>query len=95
MSDGRTAEYAECGSTRRKKNETKVMPKVPAASKSRKSPVLPGKVYWAKMEKKNALRPNAANGKAVAVPRWFGQLRAEVFTAAENAQQPPNPVQKE
>jgi hypothetical protein len=62
-------EYAGCGRTRRKKKETKVMPNVPAASKSRKSPVLPLKTNWAKTEKKKALRPNAASGNAVAVPR--------------------------
>jgi len=47
-----------------------MMPDVPAARRSKKSPVLPSKAIWAKAEKKNALRPNAARGKAVAVPRW-------------------------
>jgi hypothetical protein len=46
-------------------------------------------------EKKKALRPNAARGNAVAVPRWCGQFKADVFTAPANAIHPPNPVRKE
>jgi hypothetical protein len=45
------------------------MPNVPHASVRRKSPVDPGIMYPANIEKKNALNPNAARGKPVAVPR--------------------------
>jgi hypothetical protein len=47
------------------------------------------------MEKKKALNPNAARGTPVAVPRWRGQLSADVLIAAAKAEQPPNPEQYE
>jgi hypothetical protein len=47
------------------------------------------------MEKKKALSPNAASGTPVAVPRWRGQLSAEVLIAAAKAAQPPRPLKKE
>ena len=69
----------ECGTTRRKNREMKAMPNVPAASRSRKSEVLSGNANEEIVEKKNALRPKAERGNAVAVPRWFGQLSAAAF----------------
>ncbi len=45
------------------------MPDVPAASKRRKSEVLSGNAKEEMTEKKNALRPKADRGNAVAVPR--------------------------
>ncbi len=65
-----TAEYDDvCGMTRRKKEEMKVMLNVPAARRRRKSEVLSGNAKEEIVEKKNALRPNADKGNAVAVPR--------------------------
>jgi len=58
-----------CGRTRRKNMEMKTMPDVPAASKRRKSEVLSGNAKEEMTEKKNALRPKADRGNAVAVPR--------------------------
>jgi len=55
--------------TRRKNMEMKTMPDVPAASKRRKSEVLSGNAKEEMTEKKNALRPKADRGNAVAVPR--------------------------
>lgn len=82
------------GTTRRKKAPTNVTPKVPAASSMRNAPVSPESKLPTK-EKKNALRPNAASGNAVAVPLWCGQLSADVFTEPAKAMQPPKPVRKE
>jgi hypothetical protein len=45
------------------------MVKVPMARRNRKSDVFPGNARDDMVEKKNALRPNAASGKEVAVPR--------------------------
>lgn len=66
-----TAEYeADCGETSwRKKVPTKAMPKVRHASSMRRPEVFPGNTTREMVVKKNALRPKAANGKAVAVPR--------------------------
>ena len=55
--------------TRRKKKDTKTIVKVPMARRKRKSDVFPGNANDDNVEKKKALRPNAASGKAVAVPR--------------------------
>ena len=52
-----------------KKNDTKRMTLVATARSKRKPGVLPGKRRAAIAEKKNALKPNAAKGRAVAVPR--------------------------
>lgn len=65
--------------TRRKNKEMKAMPNVPAARRRRKSDVLSGNATEEIVEKKKALRPNADRGNAVAVPRWFGQLRAAIY----------------
>ncbi len=52
------------------------MANVPMASIRRKSVVLSGKAKEEMVTKKKALRPKAAKGKPVAVPRWLGQLSA-------------------
>lgn len=44
--------------------------KAPQESSSRNELGSPGKSSAPRKEKKNALRPNAARGNAVAVPRW-------------------------
>lgn len=49
---------------------------VAIARTKRKSLVFPGKSHEERHEKKKALRPKAAKGKAVAVPRWLGKFRA-------------------
>ena len=43
---------------------------------NRKSEVLLGKAAVDSVAKTKALRPNAARGNAVAVPRWLGQFKA-------------------
>ena len=47
------------------------------------------------VEKKKALRPKAASGNAVAVPRWCGQFKADVLMAAMKAMHPPRPLRNE
>ena len=54
--------------TRRKKNDIKIMPLVARQRTSRKSLVFPGNSHEEMKEKKKALRPKAARGRAVAVP---------------------------
>lgn len=61
-----------------KKVPMETMPNVEQAKRRSKSEVLSGNAIDDIAAKKKALRPNAARGKAVAVPRWFGQ-----FSAAE------------
>lgn len=56
----------------------KLMQNVPMQSTSRRPAVSLDNATLDKSEKKNALNPKAANGKAVAVPRCRGQ-----FTAAD------------
>jgi hypothetical protein len=73
------AEYDEaCGTTRRKKNETKTMPNVPTESMRRNLAVSSGKATEESCEKMNALRPKAARGNAVALPRCSGQFSAAI-----------------
>jgi hypothetical protein len=48
------------------------------ARRKRKSDVFPGNASDDSVEKKKALRPNAASGKAVAVPRWWGKFNAAI-----------------
>lgn len=79
----------------RKKNPPKVMPQVPQVSSMRKALGSPGKRRDPTREKKKALRPKAARGKAVAVPRRWGQFNADVLIEAANAMQPPMPVRYE
>jgi hypothetical protein len=55
--------------TRRKKKDTKTMLLVAKQRTRRKSPVFPGNSHDEMDEKKKALRPKAATGRAVAVPR--------------------------
>ena len=54
----------------------KDMKKVRRVSKRSNSDVLSGKARDEIIEKKKALRPKPASGKAVAVPLWLGQLSA-------------------
>lgn len=54
---------------RRKKEPRKGIENVPIASMSKKCEVLAGKATLDTVEKRKALRPNADNGNAVAVPR--------------------------
>lgn len=67
---------------------------VPVARRRRKCEVSCGRAS-AIVAKKNALRPNAARGNAVAVPRWSGKFNAADLMAAVNAEQLPAPVKKE
>lgn len=86
------------------------MKNVPIANIRRKLEVLLGNATVDMDEKKKALKPNAARGKAVAVPRWLGQLRAavgsqrspnsrekvsQVLMEPANAAQPPAPVKND
>ena len=61
-----------------KKKEPNVSATVPMASSIRYSPTSSPRKIWDKVVKKTALRPKAARGKAVAVPRCSGQLSAAV-----------------
>lgn len=61
---------------RRKGIETRVKKNAPSANSKRNRPVSSWKISEDIVDQKNALRPNAANGKAVAVPRWSGKLDA-------------------
>ena len=61
---------------RRKKLPTKGIMNVATANKSSRSRVLSGKAREDIVAKKKALSPKADRGKAVAVPRWFGQFNA-------------------
>ena len=74
-----TAEYSkECGTTWRKKNPMKGIANVLTVN-SKSKPA--GSLLNANediAEKKNALRPYAARGNAVAVPRWLGQFSAAI-----------------
>lgn len=67
---------------------------MPLASNNRKCEVSCGRAK-ATVEKKKALSPKAAKGKAVAVPRWSGKFSAAALMAAVNAEQLPAPVKKE
>lgn len=49
---------------------------VATARTRRKDEVSPGNSHDERVEKKNALRPNAARGKAVAAPLFLGQFKA-------------------
>lgn len=72
-----TGEYmGEGGTMRRKKTEPKHMQKQPIERSKRKDDVSSGNAKEEIEAKKKAPRPNAATGKAVAVPRWVGQLFA-------------------
>lgn len=64
------------GTTWRKRYDTKTIVLVAMARTRRKSLVFPGKSHEERHEKKKALRPKAARGMAVAVPRWLGKFRA-------------------
>lgn len=55
---------------------TNARQKLPIERRRRKPEMLSGNTKPERVVKKNALRPKADSGKAVAVPRWCGQLRA-------------------
>ena len=76
--------------TRRKKVPMKVIKNVAIEKRRSRSEVLSGKARDDIAAKNRALKPNAARGKAVAVPREFGQLSAagsqSVFGQVDNAE---------
>ena len=65
--------------TRRKKVPIKAIKNVAIDRRRSKSEVLSGKARDEIAAKNRALKPNAARGKAIAVPREFGQLSAAGF----------------
>jgi hypothetical protein len=73
---------------------TKTMQKVPALKSNKRPAVSSGKAMPDTKVNKKALKPNPLNGKAVAVPRWRGQLVAHVLIEALKALQLPTPVRK-
>jgi hypothetical protein len=60
---------AEVGTMRIKINETRIIAAVPRDSSRRNWPISSLKARLDNVEKKKALRPKAARGNAVAVPR--------------------------
>ena len=75
--DEGTGAYGSAGGmSRRKGIETSVNTNVPSVSSSRNRPVSSLKINDDRVDQKNALSPNAASGKAVAVPRCSGKLVA-------------------
>jgi hypothetical protein len=70
------------------------MQKVPTLKSNNRPDVSSGKAIPETKVNKKALKPNPLNGKAVAVPRWRGQLVAHVLIEALNALQLPTPVKK-
>ena len=63
-----SATLTVAGTIRIKNNETNMIPAVAMETKRRNAAVSPGNRREVMEEKKNALRPYAANGNAVAVP---------------------------
>lgn len=78
-----------------KNKPMKISPEVPTDSSMRKALVSPSKKTAPSVEKKKALRPKAAMGNAVAVPRWCGQFSADVLMEAWKVMQLPRPVSDE
>jgi hypothetical protein len=72
----------------------KTMQKVPVPKSNNRPAVSSGKAMPDTKVKRKALKPNPLNGKAVAVPRWRGQLVAHVLIEALKALQLPTPVKK-
>lgn len=62
-----------------KKDDTRIIADVPTESTSRKPPVSSWKATADIVEKKKALSPKAASGKAVAEPRCLGKFDAAVY----------------
>ena len=75
-SDVARAWYTSPVGTLTKKTGKKMSEKVPRARRSRYLEVLLGNSMPDTDVKKKALRPKAARGNAVAVPRWCGQFIA-------------------
>lgn len=72
--------------------DTRFRMQVPIASKRRNRPVSSLKMTADMVDQKNALRPKAAKGNAVAVPRCVGKFDAAVLIDAEKAEELPKPV---
>lgn len=68
--------YGSLARIRRKGIEQKDKTEVPSAKSKRKRPVSSLKRSVEMLDQNSALSPNAASGKAVAVPRWSGKLDA-------------------
>jgi hypothetical protein len=75
--------------------EKRLIRDVPKASMRRNRPVSPWNRTADIVDQKKALRPNAARGNAVAVPRCSGKFVAAVLIEAPKAEQLPKPVRKE
>jgi hypothetical protein len=67
---------------RRNSEGIRIMENVPMASVRRNLSVSLGNAMEDMEAKKKALRPNAASGIPVAVPRWFGQFIAAAMVSA-------------
>jgi hypothetical protein len=65
-----------------KTEKTTTMSEVPRANRRRSCVVSPWKRREANDEKKKALSPKAASGKAVAVPRFSGKFVAAIATSS-------------
>jgi len=74
---------------------TDIRQNVPIARKRRSFEVSSGKARPESNVKNRALRPNAARGNAVAVPRCAGQFNAATLMAAWKAVQLPQPVRND
>ena len=74
---------------------TNTIQKLPVAKSNNRPAVSSGKAMPPTKVNRNALKPNPLNGKAVAVPRWRGQLVANVLIEALKALQLPNTVKKQ
>jgi hypothetical protein len=72
-------EYGSLARMRRNGIEQKDKIEVPSARSKRKRPVSSLKMRVEMLDQNSALRPKAANGKAVAVPRCSGKLHAAVI----------------
>lgn len=59
--------------------ETRFKIDVPRANNNKNRPVSSLKMSVETVDQKKALRPNAAKGNAVAVPRWSGKFDAAIF----------------
>ena len=58
--------------------DTRFRADVPIASSRRKSPVSSLNRIDERVDQKKALKPKAARGNAVAVPRWSGKFDAAI-----------------
>lgn len=72
------------GMIRRNGIEMRFKKKVPSANSRRNRPVSSLKMAVDNEDQKKALKPKAAKGKAVAVPRWSGKLDAAIGRARQH-----------